>query len=264
MGKKRSKGMPAHAAFCFQSASTPSREDSKLTGTSVADRQPKDKTSRDHGIPPSAERSGRSSLVLVPRIRAASIEEHRALTREALLDAARVIIEAEGSSDIPLADVALEAGVGRTTFYEYFADRDDLIASLVEAELPNVIEDLIDSVPRDLPPVERLAVLAVKTVEFVADDRVFGSILHRDVGRMGPDAQKRIREAHSGLATELTDLYMRGVGAGLLRAMPAHIAGRLIGDTLMAGARLLIDGVATREEVAHHIRNFLLSGLGLH
>lgn len=198
----------------------------------------------------------------MPRIRAATIDEHRSQTRAALLSAAREIIESEGTADIPLADVALEAGVGRTTFYDYFTDRDDLIASLVETELPNVIQELIESVSRDLPPVERLAALAVKTVEFVADDRVFGVILHQEVGRLGPDAQARIREAHSGLATELMSLYMEGVRTGLLRAMPPHIAGRLIGDTVMSGARLLIDRVASREEVAQQVRSFLLGGLG--
>lgn len=200
----------------------------------------------------------------MPRIRAATIEEHRVRTRAALLEAARSIIEDEGTSDIPLAAVALAAGVGRTTLYDYFTDRDDLIASMVEEELPHVIDELIESVPRDLPPAERLAALAVKTVEFVADDRVFGVILHQEVGRMGPDAQRRIREAHSGLAVELTRVYAQGVEQGIFRPMPPQVAGRLIGDTLMAGARLLIDRAATREEVAHHIRNFLLSGLGLH
>lgn len=198
----------------------------------------------------------------MPRIRAATIDEHKSLTRSALLSAARELIEVEGTADVPLAEVAFLAGVGRTTLYDYFSDREDLIASLVEDELPVVIDTLIDAVPQELPPVERLAELAVKTVEFVADDRVFGVILHQDVGRMGPDAQGRIREAHSTLATELTDLYMKGVRDGMFRAMPPRIAGRLIGDNLMAGARLLIDGVASRQEVAHHVRAFLLGGLG--
>lgn len=198
----------------------------------------------------------------MPRIRAATIDEHRSLTRSALLSAARELIEAEGTADIPLADVALLAGIGRTTLYDYFTDRDDLIASLVEEELPVVIERLIQSVPSGLGPVEHLATLAVRTVEFVADDRVFGVILHRDVGRMGPDAQERVRLAHSSLATELTGLYVKGVREGELRAMPPRVAGRLIGDVLMAGARLLIDGAAGRDEVGFHVREFLLGGLG--
>ena len=50
----------------------------------------------------------------------------------------RVIDEA-GTAEVPLGEIALGAGVGRTTFYDYFDDRDDVIASLVEETLPGVI-----------------------------------------------------------------------------------------------------------------------------
>jgi AcrR family transcriptional regulator len=198
----------------------------------------------------------------MPRIRAASIDEHKALTRSGLLAAARELIESDGTADISLAEVALAAGVGRTTFYDYFTDREDVIAALVEEELPLVMERLIDSVTTSLPIADRLAALALKTIEFVATDRVFGVILHRDAGRMGPDAQTRIRASHSQLTRELTGLYQKGARLGLFRPMPVAIAGRLIQDTVMSGARLLISGSADLEEVLDHVRQFLLGGLG--
>ena len=44
----------------------------------------------------------------MPRIRAASIDEHKAITREALLDAAKSLIEEAGTAYIPLGEVALQ------------------------------------------------------------------------------------------------------------------------------------------------------------
>jgi AcrR family transcriptional regulator len=204
------------------------------------------------------------SLGPVPRIRAASIDEHKALIRNALLNAARDLIDETGTADISLGEVALAAGVGRTTFYDYFSDRDDVIASLVEEELPRVLADVIDSVPDALPIPERLAELASRTVEFVATDRVFGIILHRDVGRMSAEAQDRIAASHGELSGEMASLYMRGVERGLFNAMPPILAGRLIQDTIMAGARVLIDaGDATPPEtVTGGVKQFLLGGLG--
>lgn len=198
----------------------------------------------------------------MPRIRAASIDEHKALTRSALLVAARDLIEADGTSEISLGEIALAAGVGRTTFYDYFTDREDVIASLVEEELPVVLDQLIQSVPTSLPIAERLAALAVATIEFVATDRVFGVILHREAGRMGLEAQTRIRASHAQLSRELTGLYLEGAKLGLFRTMPVVIAGRLIQDTVMSGARLLILGAADIDEVVVHVRRFLLGGLG--
>jgi AcrR family transcriptional regulator len=198
----------------------------------------------------------------MPRIRAATIDEHKALTRAALLDAARELIAREESADISLGEVALAAGVGRTTCYEYFTDRDDMIASLVEEELPLILDGLIGSVDPGLPSAERLGELVSSTIEFVATDPVFGVILHRDAGRMGPESQARIRQAHSELAAEMTRVYSLGVGEGVFRAMPPAVAGRLIQDTIMSGARLLISGAADVDQAVAEVRLFLMGGLG--
>lgn len=198
----------------------------------------------------------------MPKIRAASIDEHKELTRRSLLDAAYEVIEEAATAEVPLGEIALAAGVGRTTFYDYFDDRDDVIASLVEDKLPGVIAELIGSVPNDLDTADRLARLASATVEFVATDPVLGVILHREAGRMGIDAQERIRESHAKLATEMASIYMTGVSQGVFRPMPPYLAGRLIQDTIMSAARALIDDDSRREEVTQGVEAFLLGGLG--
>lgn len=197
----------------------------------------------------------------MPKIRAASIDEHKELTRHALLEAAYEIIDDAGSAEVALGEIALLAGVGRTTFYDYFDGRDDVIASLVEEKLPGVISDLIASVPDGLETAERLARLATKTVEFVATDRVLGVILHREVGRMGANAQQRIKRSHSQLAIELASIYQRGVEEGVFAAMPDYLAGRLIQDTIMSAARTLIDDESRLMEVTSGVETFLLGGL---
>src|SRR5918996_969810 len=185
----------------------------------------------------------------MPKIRAASIDEHKELTRRSLLDAAYQVIDEAGTADVPLGEIALAAGVGRTTFYDYFEDRDDVIASLVEDKLPDVISDLIASVPAGLDTPDRLARLASATVEFVATDRVLGVILHREAGRLGLEAQQRIGESHAQLATEMASIYQKGVSEGVLRPLPFYLAGRLIQDTIMSAARALIDDDSRRHEV---------------
>lgn len=197
----------------------------------------------------------------MPRIRAATIDEHKELTRRALLDAAFRLIEEAGTAEIPLGEVALAAGVGRTTFYDYFEDRDDVIASLVEDKLPAVIAGLIEKVPSELPPEDRLARLSAATVEFVATDPVFGVILHREVGRMGLEAQRRIRESHADLATELAAVYRLGVSEGVFRSIPPFLAGRLIQDTIMSAGRTLIEDETRRGVVTAEVVEFLLGGL---
>jgi AcrR family transcriptional regulator len=200
----------------------------------------------------------------VPRIRATSIDEHKALTRSLLLASAKELIADAGTAEIPIGEIALAAGVGRTTLYDYFTDRDDLIATLVEDELPAVIGDIMATSPRSGTAGERLTALAVSTVEFVVNDPVLGLILHREVGRMGLEAQQRIRAAHANLAEAMVGLYFEGVEGGEFRPMPPDLAGRLIQDTIMSAARTVIsvpDPEARIETVTRHLRLFLLGGL---
>jgi AcrR family transcriptional regulator len=198
----------------------------------------------------------------MPRIRAASIDEHKELTRHALLDAAWRVIDDAGTAEVALGEIALAAGVGRTTLYDYFDDRDDVIAALVEEKLPDVIEDLIRSVPDGLGTADRLTALATATVRFVATDRVFGVILHREAGRMGPSAQERIKASHSQLAHEMASIYRRGVAESVFVEMPGYLAGRLIQDTIMSAARALIEDESRVEEITDGLERFLLGGLG--
>jgi len=202
----------------------------------------------------------------MPRIRAGSIGEHKTITRSQILTGARQLLEETGSADVNLGDVAAAAGIGRTTLYEYFRDRDDLIASLVEDMLPGVIERLIGSVDDRQPPSNQLLDLAVAVVEFVATDPVLGLILHREVPRLSAEAQDRIRMAHSDLSVAVMMIYGEAVVTGSFRALPPDLAGRFIQDVMMSGARAVIaapDPGHRLPEVTQALRTFLAGGLSV-
>lgn len=200
----------------------------------------------------------------MPRIRADSIAEHKEMTRRQILEATQELIAEVGSAEISLGEISAAVGIGRTTLYEYFADRDDVIASLVEEELPGVVVDLLGQVSPGAPPAERLLAVAGKTVEFVATDRVLGLILHREVGRLSSEAQHRIRVAHADLVHGVGSIYLTGVADGSLRDLPVDLAGRFIQDTIMSAARAVIAAPSPRDrlpEVVAAMRAFLLGGL---
>lgn len=200
----------------------------------------------------------------MPRIRAETIAEHRALTRSQVLEAAKELIADLGSAEITLGEIASAVGIGRTTLYEYFADRDDVIASLVEDQLPGVVRELIASVPEGLTAPEHLVEVAQRTIRFVATDRVLGVILHRGAGSLTPSAQQRIRTAHVDLLAEVAEVYDRGVEEGTLRDLPVSLAGRFFQDAVMSAARAVIaspDPDTDLDEILAALRTFLLHGL---
>lgn len=201
---------------------------------------------------------------IVPRIRASNIEEHKELTRGQILEAAQELFQAEGYLTTSLGDVANRIGIGRTTFYEYFIDKEDLLCSLVEATLPQIIRDMIAAVPREAGPAEQLSELATRMVEFVSSDAMLGRVLHTDASRLSPSAQLRVRATHSEFANEFMRIYTEGVGSGALRPYPPDLAGRFLQDLMMSAARSLIalkEPTDRLPEVTRSMVDFMLHGL---
>ena len=133
----------------------------------------------------------------MPRIRAASIEEHKIRTRRDILEAAAALYRAEGYTDTNLGDIAALVGIGRTTLYDYFPDKESILVELVEEMLPGVVDDMLADLPDSLSHRERLSELIVRGVAYVSTDEDLGSMIMRELPRLSRVAQERIGRALS-------------------------------------------------------------------
>jgi len=202
----------------------------------------------------------------MPRIRADSIAEHKSQTRREILDAAAALFRAQGYLETSLGDIAGYVGVGRTTLYEYFTDKEDLLASLVEDRIPSVIDDLVDGLPSDATIRQQLAELMIRGLEFISTDDDLGTLLMRETPRLGQDAQDRIRAAHGRLETEITHLCSLGIDSGEFQPFGSDEAGRLVFAVMWSASRTLLRDVEAkqrRHEVAETVVRFVFDGLAI-
>ncbi len=199
----------------------------------------------------------------MPRIRAASIAEHKTQMRAQVLEAAQELFQQQGYHETSLGDVAAAIGVGRTTLYEYFRDKDDLLATLVEETLPAQVDEMVGSIPTGLSDRDRFVALAVKMVEFVVNDPTLGLLLHREIQTLGPEAQHRVAVAHRGLSAEFGAIYRSGVEAGQLKELPLRLAGHFVQDLIMSAAKAVIDSEDPKADlpvIAEAMADVMLSG----
>lgn len=204
------------------------------------------------------------NLWCMPRIRAASISEHKLITRALILDTAQELFSAWGYQDTSFGDIAGAVGIGRTTLYDYFTDKDDLLASLVEERLPTVISDLVSRVPDDIPPADRLCDLVSRVLEFIAEEPTLGLLLHREVPKLSEAAQDRVANAHQTLAREFVVTYQAGVREGDLKELPPGLAGRFMSNMIMSAAQVLIDAESPADAlpiITHAMTDLLFHGL---
>lgn len=200
----------------------------------------------------------------VPRIRAGTIAEHKELTRSQILEAAQSLFHDLGYQETSLADISARVGIGRTTLYEYFTDKEDLVVSLVELELPKLLHRLVEEIDPTKAATDQIAGLARGMVEFVGTDPTLGLILHRDIPKLSRGAQMRVRDAHTEFTEAFARIYSKGVVSGELRAIPIDLAGRFLQDLIMSAAKALIalpEPARRMEEVLASMEDFLLNGL---
>jgi AcrR family transcriptional regulator len=201
----------------------------------------------------------------MPRIRAGNIEEHKELTRGQILEAAQDLFSEHGYQDTSLGDIAAFVGIGRTTLYEYFKDKEDLLASLVDETLPEVFQEMADQLDTSDSFLDQLADLAVRLTEWVVTDPTLGLLLHREVPRLSDTTQERIRVAHENLSKEYARIYRGGVMGGEMRALPWDLAGRFVQDVVMSASKVLLDSEDPQKrmrEVCDAMVDFLKNGIG--
>lgn len=202
----------------------------------------------------------------MPRIRAATIDEHKEMTRREILVAAGELFRSEGFSDTTLRDIAAYVGIGRTTLYEYFSDKEDVLVNLVEHTLPDVVDGLLAGLPPDVTVRERLSELIVRGLEFVSSDTSLGSTLMRELPKLSPAAQRRVRKAHGRLEAEVTRLCRLGIDRGEFRSFDPDDAGRLVSQMMMSASQGLLRDTDAKQrihEVADTLVRFLFDGLAV-
>lgn len=188
---------------------------------------------------------------------------HRAHVRDELLQAAEHLFASVGYVNVTHADIAAEADIGRTTFYEYFTSKEDVLVQLVEERLPRIASEMVDGLPDDLGPTERLGELTQRMIQFVAVDPL-GSLLHTDVQLLSQESQAQITKTHTKLSAEFAAVYRTGVADGAFKAMAGDVASRLIFEVIMAAGRVLKESADPKQrvhEVADTVTEFLLAGL---
>ncbi|MDK1011080.1 MAG: TetR/AcrR family transcriptional regulator [Actinomycetota bacterium] len=173
--------------------------------------------------------------------------------RDELFDAARDLIGKIGYVEMSHADLTAIVGIGRTTFYEHFTSKEDLLVQMVRRDLPPLVAEIVDSIDDSLPPDDRLLALARSMVEFVGTDHV-GLILHTEVPHLSPGAQEQISEAHTGLSMAFASTYREGVQAGMFRKIPPRLAGRMMEQMIMAGGQAVMDASDPGSEVSEIAR----------
>jgi len=191
-------------------------------------------------------------------------EEKKQKTRQALLDAALVLLAGEQSfASLSLREVTREAGVVPTAFYRHFRDMDELGLALVDESF-HALRQLMRTARSGTLPTEQLLQRSVATfvTHVRANDRYFQFLLRERAG--GRSAirnaiRTEIRLFISELATDLG----RFPALNAWRTEDLRMMAGLMVSTLVNAVLDILDLPAGRPEDAQEMVTVLESQLRL-
>jgi len=183
-------------------------------------------------------------------------DRRKLATREALIHATHDLLASRSMDALSVDEIAMRADVAKGTFYNYFADKDELareIASQVRAQIENHIsranegiEDTAERIGRALCCAIGLALSAPK--QAVAMMRLF------------PHALDPAAPINSGVRRDVAE----GVAQGRIVAASEDVAIACIVGVFMAGVNRALELSADRARgFAQELGTILLHGLGL-
>ncbi|MBB4782233.1 AcrR family transcriptional regulator [Streptomyces rapamycinicus] len=134
----------------------------------------------------------------MPRIRAASVAEHRTMQRAALLEAARTLLSEGGTEALTFPTLAERTGLARSSVYEYFRSRAAVVEELCAVDFPVWAAEVEAAMERADGPEAKIEAYVRRQLALVGDRR-HRAVVAISAGELDAGAREKIRAAHGGL-----------------------------------------------------------------
>ncbi|CCB77144.1 Transcriptional regulator [Streptantibioticus cattleyicolor NRRL 8057 = DSM 46488] len=134
----------------------------------------------------------------MPKIRAASVAEHRTMQRGALLDAARSLLSEGGTEALTFPALARRTGLARSSVYEYFRSRAAVVEELCAVDFPVWAAEVESAMAAADTPEGKIEAYVRRQLALVGDRR-HRAVVAISAGELDAGAREKIRAAHGGL-----------------------------------------------------------------
>jgi AcrR family transcriptional regulator len=178
----------------------------------------------------------------MPRIRAASVAEHRTMQRRALLDAARTLLSEGGTEALTFPALAERTGLARSSVYEYFRSRAAVVEELCAVDFPVWAAEVEAAMAAADSPQAQIEAYVRAQLGLVGDRR-HRAVVAISAGELDAGAREKIRAAHGGLVA------MVGAALSDLGHDEPRLTAMLLQGTVDAAVRRIELGAAEHPDL---------------
>ncbi|GBE25410.1 MAG TPA: TetR/AcrR family transcriptional regulator [Actinobacteria bacterium] len=175
----------------------------------------------------------------MPKIRAENIERHKVLTRNMLLDAAELVLSRQEYAGASLSLIADTAGIPRTTVYEYFGNKDELLVAVLEDRVPPIVDEVVAGLS-DRDPAARIELIFDRLLTAFAERPSAGRVVFWVRRRLPTWGIERVDLVLAPIRDQLADALTDGIDQGVFADRELDSSVTMVFDLLMGGAEIVL------------------------
>ena len=185
----------------------------------------------------------------MPKIIGGSLEQHREQTRRRVFEALTSLLAERSFEAVTMADLAAEAGIGRTAIYNHFADKDAVVVAFASEETDRYLARLADALEPATDPADAMRIYVAEHLSSSEEFHFgFGPELYAMLSR---ESLAEIREHVMAVESVLRKIIDEGRGAGQFTV-----------DDVESTMSLVHTVLQNRRVTTEAVQNFVLRALG--
>jgi TetR/AcrR family transcriptional regulator, cholesterol catabolism regulator len=154
--------------------------------------------------------------------------------RREIISASVNLFLAQGFPETSMREIAEAAGMGKSSLYDYFKTKDDILLFIIEDVTAKLTEQAQAIAGLNLPPDARIKqIMDMQLAYLQANNNLFW-MLSAEAQRLHLESQKRIQEQRYAYQDLVCALVEEGILQGCFRKVDALLAARLLINTLLS------------------------------
>lgn len=187
-------------------------------------------------------------------------EEQLHSRRKEIFDAAIKLFLKQGFYETSMREVAAAAQVGKSTLYDYFPSKEEIIIAYFTTEIQKITKEAQQIVQQDLSISEKVRRIVRMHLGYLVQSRQIFLKLSIEAQRLSLDSQNRIQVARHAYQDMLRELIEEGIRHGEFRPVNSLFAARSI-FTLLSTVVYTTRPTGTPEEMLEEALGILFTGI---
>jgi AcrR family transcriptional regulator len=180
--------------------------------------------------------------------------------RREIFNAAVHLFLKNGFTETSMREIAEAAGVGKSTLYDYFKTKDEVLLSVMEDLIANASVEARSIIAQPLSAIERLRQVMMKHLETLVAQKELYLKLSFEAQRLSLESQQRIQMLRHAYQDLIRSLIEEGIAEGSIRKVDALVTARTL-ITALTPAVYTSRPSGTPEHMMSEIFDIILKGI---